>query len=149
VSRGVRALAAAACVAVAGHAAGQAPTAPPSVAPSLEYLFPSGAGLLFFHVRPERAADFEAVVARLSAALDASTDPVRRQQGASWRVFRSVEIPRDVVLYLFVFDPAVAGADYDPVRVLSEALPLEAQGLYDRLRASVVRVERMGLMKMR
>ena len=114
-----------------------------------EYAFPSGAGVLFFHVRPERAADFEAVVARLSTALDRSTDPTRRQQAASWRVYRSTEPPRDVVIYLFFFDPAVSGADYDPVKVLGEDAPAEVGPLYDRLRAAVVRVERMGLDKLR
>ncbi len=50
---------------------------------------------------------------------------------------------------MFVFDPALPGADYDPVKLLGEAVPTEAQGLYERLKASIVRVERMGLAKLR
>jgi hypothetical protein len=127
----------------------QAPSAPqPATAPP-EYVFPSGAGVLFFHVRPEKVQDFEAVTARLSQVLDSTADPTRKQQAASWRVFRSAETPRESVIYLFVFDPAVLGADYDPVKILSEAAPTEVQQLYERLRADVLRVERMGLTKLR
>ena len=114
-----------------------------------EYLFPSGAGLLVFHVRPDKTADFEAVVVRLLEVLDRATDPLRRAQASSWRIFRSVETPREAVLYVFFFDPAVSGADYDPIRLLGEAAPTEVHALYERLRADVVRVERMGLTKLR
>jgi hypothetical protein len=126
----------------------QAPAAPRNqTAP--EYVFPSGAGVLFFHVRPDRTQDFEAVVTRLGQALDRSTDPVRRQQAQTWRVYRSAESPREAVIYLFFFDPAVFGADYDPVKVLGEDAPADVAVLYERLRADVVRVERMGLTKLR
>jgi hypothetical protein len=114
-----------------------------------EYAFQTGAGVLFFHVRPDRAEDFEAVVKRLAQALDRSTDPVRRQQAANWRVYKSAEAPRDAVIYLFFFDPAVSGADYDPVKVLGEDTPAEVSALYERLRAAIIRVERMGLSKLR
>jgi hypothetical protein len=134
-------------VSVAHPAAQAAPPAPKT--PSSEYLFATGAGILFFHVRPERAQDFEAVTTRLAEVLDQTTDPTRKQQAASWRVFRSAETPRETVIYVFVFDPAVVGADYDPVKILSEASPGEVQVLYERLRADVVRVERMGLTKLR
>ena len=89
------------------------------------------------------------VVAKLSEVLDRATDPIRRQQAASWRIFKSVEPSREAAIYIFLFDPAVLGADYDPIKVLSEALPADVQGLYERLKADVVRVERMGLTKLR
>src|SRR4051794_19504230 len=55
------------------------------------YSFPSGAGMLFFYVKPDRTADFEAVVTRLSETLDRAEDPVRKQQAANWHILRSVE----------------------------------------------------------
>jgi hypothetical protein len=64
-------------------------------------------------------------------------------------MYRSAEAPRDAVIYLFFFDPAVAGADYDPIKVLSEDAPAELSGLFERLRADIMRVERMGLNKLR
>lgn len=124
-----------------------APARPAVAAP--DYTFETGTALLLFYVRPDKTADFEAVVSRLAQALDASTDPVRRQQAAAWRMMRSAEPGRDAVVYVFLLDPVVPSADYDPVRVLSESLPAEVQPLYDKLKASVIRVERMGLTKMR
>jgi hypothetical protein len=131
----------------AATAAAQTPT--PRPVPPQEYVFPAGAGAIFLHVRPDRTQDFEAVIARLSHALDQTTDPVRKQQAASWRIYKSVETPRESVIYVFFFDPASFGADYDPIKILSEALPGEVQGLYERLKADVMRVERMGLSKIR
>src|SRR5262245_30086472 len=124
---------------------------PPAAAPAATqaYTFSTGAGLLFFYVRPDRTADFEAVVARLSEALDGAQEAVRRQQAASWRMFRSAESVKESAIYVFSFDPAVPGADYDPVKLLAETAPAEAQALYDRLKAAIVRVERMGLARLR
>ena len=105
--------------------------------------------MLFFYVRPDRTADFESVLPRLNEALDAAQDAVRKQQAAGWRIFKSAEQTRDSVIYVFAFDSAPATADYDPVKLLAEALPGEAQALYEKLKSSIVRVERMGLQKLR
>ena len=126
----------------------QAP-APRPVATQQEYVFPPGFGILLFHVHPDKTADFEAVVTRLAQVLDGSPDPSRRQQAATWRVFRSIESTAESAVYLFFFDPVVAGADYDPVRMLTEAVPTEVQALYGRMKAAVIRVERMALARMR
>jgi hypothetical protein len=121
-----------------------------SVGPTTrDYVFPTGSGALFFHVKPERTADFESVLATLSDVLSRSADPTRRQQAENWRIFKSTETPKDSAIYIFLFDPAVTGADYDPIKVLGEAVPVELQALYDRLRDDVLRVERMGLSKLR
>ena len=114
-----------------------------------DYRFPSGAGLLFFYVKPDKTTDFEAVIARLSEVLDKTEDPIRKQQAANWRILRSVETTPDAAIYVFMFVPATPGADYDPMKVLGDALPTQVQGLYERLRDSVIRVERMGLGKIR
>jgi hypothetical protein len=137
-----------AAMAMSGPVLAQAPPARPT-ATAPDYTFDSSVGLLLFYVRPDKVADFEAVTARLAQALDASSDPVRRQQAAAWRMLRSSEPARDAVVYVFLLDPVVPNADYDPVRILSESLPTEVQPLYDKLKASVIRVERMALTKLR
>jgi hypothetical protein len=126
--------------------ADQSPESRPAAA---DYRFPSGSGLLLFHVRPELTTEFEAVIARLTGALDSTTDPLRRAQASSWRMYRSAEAVEDAVVYVFAFFPAVDGADYDPVKVLTEAAPAESAAWYERLRAAVIRVERMGLQTLR
>lgn len=113
------------------------------------YAFTSGAGILFFYVRPDRTADFEAVAARIGEVLETIQEPSRKAQAAGWRMFKSIEVTREAAIYLFFIDPAVSGADYDPVKLLGEALPTEAQALYERLKNSIIRVERMGLAKIR
>jgi hypothetical protein len=56
---------------------------------------------------------------------------------------------KDNAIYVFSFDPAVPGADYDPVKLLAEAVPSEALALYEKLKTAIVRVERMGLARLR
>jgi hypothetical protein len=122
---------------------------PSRTASAQNYAFPSGAGMLFFYVKPDRTADFESVVTRLAETLDRAEDPVRRQQATGWRILRSVETTKDAAIYVFVFDPAVPAADYDPVKILSEGQPADIQPLYEKLRDATIRVERMGLTKLR
>jgi hypothetical protein len=124
------------------------PPAAAETAPAGAYVFSTGAGLLLFYVKPDKTAEFEAVLARLAQVLDASADPERRQQGSGWRVFRATDRPAEV-LYFLVLDPAVAGRDYDPIAILSEGAPAEAEALVGRLKDAVSRVERVGLQKIR
>jgi hypothetical protein len=139
----------------ASLAAAQVPAPPTQAAPTpaagaaSDYLFPSGAGLLIFHVLPAKVADFDAVLARLKDALATTTNATRRQQAASWNIYKSTEKPGETVTYLFVFDPALATASYDPLLILQEVLPAQVQPLFDRMKEAVVRVERMGLTKIR
>lgn len=116
--------------------------------PSSHYTFASGVGMLFFHVKADRIAEFEAVIARIRQVLDTTTDPARRQQADGWRIYKSVETSSGPV-YVFMFDPATAAADYDPIKLLGEASPVEAAGLYAQLKDATVKVERMGLTKVR
>lgn len=128
--------------------AAQAP-APLAASETTDYLFPSGAGLLIFHVAPDKTADFDAVVARVNEALKVAQPAARQAQAAGWRIYKSAEKAGETVPYLFVIDPAVDKASYDPLLLLSEILPAELQPLFDRMKAAVVRVERMGLTKIR
>jgi hypothetical protein len=94
-------------------------------------VFGSDAGMIWNPVKPDRTMDFEMVMARLKEALALSEDPVRKQQAAGWKVFRALEVgPNNTVLYVFVVDPAVKGADYTISKVLNEAFPAEVQELY-------------------
>jgi pyruvate/2-oxoglutarate dehydrogenase complex dihydrolipoamide acyltransferase (E2) component len=87
-------------------------------------VFGSDAGVIFNQVKPDKTADFEAAMAKIKEALLKATDPVRKQQAASWKVFKAQEPgPNGNVFYLFVIDPAVKGADYSIGKILSEGLP--------------------------
>src|SRR5262245_22826244 len=116
-------------------------TAPPAPAPPpgqnvvspppMGRVFASEQGLIFNAIRPDKVMDFETVLAKLRAALADSKDPVRNQQGWGWKIYKAAEPgPNGSVLYVFVMDPAVKGADYGIAKILSEAYPSEVMELY-------------------
>lgn len=125
-----------------------ATTMPPAGVP-VDYLFPTGAGLLIFHVDPLKVADFDAIVARIKDALSKADTATRKLQATNWLIYKSAEKPGESHVYLFLFDPAVTGANYDPLLVLAEILPAEVQSIYERMKTAVLRIERMGLTKVR
>lgn len=114
-----------------------------------EYTFASGAGLLFFHVQKAKSADFEAILGRIRTALDQAETPTRKQQALNWKIYKSAETSKDAAIFVFVFDPALATANYDPLLLLAEVLPAEVQDLYERMKEAVIKIERMGLTKIR
>jgi len=117
------------------------PTAPPAPAPPagqsvvapppLGRVFASDHGIIFNAIRPDKVMDFEVVLGKLRDAVTNSKDPVRQQQGWGWKIYKSTEPgPNASVLYVFVMDPAVKGADYGVAKILAEAYPNEIMELY-------------------
>jgi hypothetical protein len=100
--------------------------------------FTAPAGLLFNSVRPERVADFEAVVWYLQQALQKSTDPVVQAQAKGWRVFRAAEPgPNATIVYVFLLDPTVPKSDYGLGRILADAYPDKIQEIWRLYQGSV------------
>jgi hypothetical protein len=95
-----------------------------------QQVFASDAGMVLNFVKSDKTADFEAVVAKVKEALQKSDKPERKQQAASWKVFKSPDPAGGNVLYVFVIDPSVKGADYTVTNILNEAFPQEVQALY-------------------
>jgi hypothetical protein len=107
-----------------------APAAAAQAAPTAR-LFASDAGMVLNFIKQDKTADFEAVIAKLKEALQKSEKPERKQQAASWKVFKSPDpAAGGNVLYVFMIDPAVKGADYTVSTILAEAFPTEVQTLY-------------------
>src|SRR5258706_4560883 len=99
--------------------------------PPLGRVFASEHGLIFNAIRPDKVMDFETVIVKLREALANSKDPVRNQQGWGWKIFKAAEPgPNGSVLYGFVMDPAVKGADYGVAEMLAEAYPTSSLQLY-------------------
>ena len=111
-------------------AAGQATPAQPAApaqAPQPR-TFTAPVGLLFNTVRADRVDDFEKAMGYLQAALAASTNERVRAQAAGWRIYKATEgAPGGAVLYVFVLDPTVTGADYSLGRILADAYPDQAK----------------------
>jgi len=107
-----------------------APAAAAQAAPTTR-TFASDGGMVLNFIKPDKTADFEAVVAKLKEALQKSDKPERKQQAASWKVFKSPDpAAGGNVLYVFVIDPAIKGADYTVSNILADAFPAEVQALY-------------------
>jgi hypothetical protein len=111
-----------------------APAVPPATAAApltatTSRTFTTPAGMILNAVRPERVADFEKVIGYLHAALESSNNPTVREQAKGWRVLKASEAagPNGAVIYVFLLDPAVAGADYGLGRILAEAYPDQAK----------------------
>src|SRR5205814_9925257 len=114
-----------------GTAYAQNAPAPQGQAAPAARMFASDAGMVLNFIKPDKTADFESVIAKLHDALQKSDKPERRQQAASWKVFRANEPGANgSVLYVFTIDPAVKGADYTVSTILAEAFPTEVQALY-------------------
>ena len=107
-----------------------APAAAAQAAPTAR-TFASDGGMVLNFIKPDKTADFESVIGKLKEALQKSAKPERKQQAASWKVFKSPDpAAGGNVLYVFMIDPSVKGADYTVSTILAEAFPTEVQALY-------------------
>jgi hypothetical protein len=107
------------------------PPAQQAAAAPTKRVFASDGGLVLNFIKPDKTADFEAVIGKLKEALQKSTKPERKQQAASWKVFKSPEAAQGGnVLYVFIIDPSVKDADYTVSTILAEAFPQDVQTLY-------------------
>ena len=107
-----------------------APAAAAQAAPTTR-MFASDGGMVLNFIKPDKTADFEAVSGKLKEALQKSEKPERKQQAASWKVFKSPDpAAGGNVLYVFMIDPSVKGADYTVSNILAEGFPTEVQALY-------------------
>ena len=118
-------------------AAAQPPTPPPppaqqAAAAPAPRVFGTNTGVVLNFIKPDKTADFEAVVAKLKDALQKSANAQRKEQAASWKVYKSPDPgPGGSVLYVYIVDPVVKGADYTVATILAEAFPAgELAALY-------------------
>jgi hypothetical protein len=123
-------LSAATAFAQATPATPAAPAAAAQAAPTTR-TFANDGGMVLNFIKPDKTADFESVIGKLKEALQKSEKPERKQQAASWKVFKSPDpAAGGNVLYVFMIDPSVKGADYTVSTILAEAFPTEVQALY-------------------
>jgi hypothetical protein len=85
--------------------------------------FPNDGGMILNFIKADRTADFELVMTKLKEALAKSEKPERKQQAKGWKVFRSPEPAGANVLYVFIIDPSVKGADYQVSNIIQENFP--------------------------
>ena len=84
--------------------------------------FTGDAGVFLYQIKPDQAAVFEELVAKVKDALAKSEKPERKQQLAGWKLYKANEPSGTNTLYVFLADPAVKNAEYDLLLLLAESL---------------------------
>ncbi len=104
---------------------------------SSQRLFTADGAMVLNFIKPDKAADFELVISKLKEALAKSEKPERKQQAAGWKVFKSPDPAGANVLYVFVIDTAVKGADYQISNLIAESFSAaEANDILTKYAAS-------------
>src|SRR4051812_42982343 len=94
-------------------------------------IFNSGSGLILYTIKADKTADFESVMNKTKEALSKSEKPDRKQQAATWRVFKAAEAGANGnVTYVMIMDPSIKDADYNVINILNEVFPTDIQALY-------------------
>ncbi len=122
------------------------PAAPAVVQGPYEFITDVGAFIVI--VKADKAAAFDAAMAKLKLAFTATTDKSRKSQGAGWRVLKSSEEAAATdgsITYLWLIEPVSKAATYDPIAILKEISPADVQPVYDQLQSAIVSITRVGL----
>ena len=91
-------------------------------------------------IRPDKTADYEAVLNKVKEALAKSEAPEAKQQLAGWKVIKAAKpMPDGNIVYTHVITP-VPGADYNILQVAYASItdPTEQKTLYDLYRGAFV-----------
>jgi hypothetical protein len=90
-------------------------------------------------VKPDKTADFEAVLNKLKEALNKSEKPERKQQASGWNVFKSSQPgPNGNVVYIMRIDPVMKDTEYDITMIISEVFPVEVQEVFPKYKEALV-----------
>ncbi len=112
-----------------------------AAAPAQKLTLDGDAVLWMLTVKPDKTADFESVLAVLKDALAKSTEPDAKAQAAGWKVVKvSKPQPDGTIVYAFLIDPVVRGADYSVMQNIYTAVtnPEERNAIYAKYTGAVV-----------
>ena len=83
-------------------------------------------------IKPEKATDFETVIAKYKEAMGKSDNAQRKEQLAGLKILKSPTAMGGNTAYLFIADPVVKGQEYDITRVIHEVFPSEATDMLNK-----------------
>ena len=149
-----------------GHA--QTPAAP--AAPDQRFIGSGERGMIIIFVKPDKTADFEAVMAKLKEAIatpDKPDDPAAtpeaakaaaelkarkakwRKQAEGWSVLKVAEPMGANATYVWSLNPAVDGGDYNPTPILYDNFPYDdAQALFGKLGGTLAGIQKWTVTKL-
>ncbi|HUQ88899.1 MAG TPA: hypothetical protein VM096_15185 [Vicinamibacterales bacterium] len=94
------------------------------------------AAVITILIKPDKTADFEAVMSKYREALGKSDNAARKNQLAGLKIFKSPTQANGNAMYLIVADPVVKGEEYDITRVVNEVFPSEVTDIYNKYKDS-------------
>jgi len=102
--------------------------------------FTGSTALMFHFVKPASASDYEGVLQKLSAALQASQNEEtdRQAQARGWKVYRAGAdfTGQGAIPFMWLIDPVVPGANYAASTIMNEAFPDEIEALFETYNSS-------------
>ena len=87
-------------------------------------------------IKPDKTAEFEAVLAKVKDALAKSEKAERKQQAAGWTVFKANQAVNGNTAYIMLINPVVKGQEYDITRLIAEVFPVEVQEFFQKYKDS-------------
>lgn len=87
-------------------------------------------------IKPDKTADFEAVLAKVKEALAKSEKAERKQQAAGWTVYKANQAVNGNTAYIMIISPVVKGQEYDITRLIAEVYPTEVQDFFQKYKDS-------------
>lgn len=87
-------------------------------------------------IKPDKTAEFEAVLAKVKDALAKSEKAERKQQAAGWSVFKASQAVNGNIAYIMFINPVVKGQEYDITRLIAEVFPVEVQEFFQKYKDS-------------
>ena len=112
----------------ASVAAAQETAAKPAPVMTLE----GDAAVVTILIKPDKTADFEAVLAKYKESLEKSDNAARKQQLAGMKFFKAQQAAPQGAVYIIYVDPVVKGEEYDITRVVAEVFPVEVQEVFQK-----------------
>ena len=88
--------------------------------------------VLIVLIKPDKTADFEAVVAKYKDAFAKSDNAKRKEQLAGLKFFKSPTAMGGNTAYIVIADPVVKGEEYDITRVIHEVFPSESTEMFNK-----------------
>jgi hypothetical protein len=133
----------------------QQPATPPATPPAAAQAAPAAAenptfsapaGLLLVQIKPDKTADYEAMITKLKDALTKSEKPERKAMAKAWKVYKAGEpAPGGNTLYVHVIEAAAPGDYTNPLRIISEVFPTEVQDIYTKVKEGFVQTGLLNL----
>ncbi len=106
-----------------------AAAAQPPAADKPALAFQNDAGLIIIYIKPDKTADFEALMTKLKDGLAKMDAPEMKQLAASLKLFKNSAQGGTVAVYVLFADPVVKNVEYWFLPILYKAYPAEGQAL--------------------